>query len=252
MKVLIVEDELLAAQRLQLMIGQYDPSIRDIYCTESVGETVAWLRQHPAPDLILSDIQLSDGHSFDIFRRIAYKGPVVFTTAYDQYAMEAFRLFSIDYILKPVTADALAQAFHKYKEIVTPAIDYQQVLPRVQQVVADEGFKSRFLGRIGQRLQFVQAEDVSFFQADNKIVYLTDKQGVRYLIDYTLEKLEQLLNPKLFFRLNRRYIVRYSAIEYIKPHLNSRLKLEVKGAGREDEFIISRERVAEFRTWAEA
>jgi DNA-binding LytR/AlgR family response regulator len=251
MKVLIVEDELLAAKRLQLMIGQYDPAITDIQCTESVGETIAWLENNPAPDLILSDIQLSDGHSFEIFRRVAYKGPVVFTTAYDQYAMEAFRLFSIDYILKPVTAEALAKAFDKYKQIVTTYVDYQQVLPRVQQV-AGERYKTRFLGRIGQRLQFVNAEDVSFFQADNKIVYLTDKQGVRYLIDYTLEKLEQMLNPQLFFRLNRRYIVRYSAIEYIKPHLNSRLKLMIKGAGLQEEFIISRERVAEFRAWAEA
>jgi DNA-binding LytR/AlgR family response regulator len=251
MKVLIVEDELLAAKRLHLMIGQYDPAITDVQYTESVGETIAWLENNPAPDLILSDIQLSDGHSFEIFRRVAYKGPVVFTTAYDQYAMEAFRLFSIDYILKPVTAEALAKAFDKYKQIVTTYIDYQQVLPRVQQVVGDR-YKTRFLGRIGQRLQFVNAEDVSFFQADNKIVYLTDKQGVRFLIDYTLEKLEQMLNPQLFFRLNRRYIVRYSAIEYIKPHLNSRLKLMIKGAGSQDEFIISRERVAEFRAWAEA
>lgn len=251
MKLLIVEDELLAAERLQLMISQNHPEVTGMHCTESVQDTIAWLEQHPAPDLILSDIQLSDGHSFDVFRRIAYKGPVVFTTAYDQYAMEAFKLFSIDYILKPVTAGALANALDKYKQIVVPYIDYQQVLPRVQQAAAD-GYKSRFLGRIGQRLQFVDAEDVSFFQADNKIVYLTDKHGVRYLIDYTLEKLEQVLNPKLFFRLNRRYIVRYSAIEYIKPYLNSRLKIMVKGACMQDEFIISRERVAEFKAWAES
>ncbi|HVK48973.1 MAG TPA: LytTR family DNA-binding domain-containing protein [Pseudobacter sp.] len=250
MRILIVEDELLAAERLQLMIGQYDPSITNIHCTESVEETIAWLEQNQAPDLILSDIHLSDGHSFEIFRRISYKGPVVFTTAYDQYAMEAFRLFSIDYILKPVTAEALTKALNKYKEIMSPAIDYQQVLPKVQQA-ADDGYKRRFLGRIGQRLQFISVEDISFFQAENKIVYLTDKQGVRYLIDHTLEKLEQYLNPKLFFRLNRKYIVKDSAIEYIRPYLNSRLKLTVKGADSRDEFIISRERVSEFRAWAE-
>ena len=250
MRILIVEDELLAAERLQLMIGQYDPSITNIHCTESVGETIAWLEQNQAPDLILSDIHLSDGHSFEIFRRISYKGPVVFTTAYDQYAMEAFRLFSIDYILKPVTADALTKALNKYKEIMSPVIDYQQVLPKVQQA-ADDSYKRRFLGRIGQRLQFISVEDISFFQAENKIVYLTDKQGVRYLIDHTLEKLEQYLNPKLFFRLNRKYIVKDSAIEYIRPYLNSRLKLTVKGADSRDEFIISRERVSEFRAWAE-
>lgn len=251
MRILIIEDEIIAAKRLQLMIGQYDPAITDIHYTESVEETIIWLQQHASPDLILSDIQLSDGHSFEIFKRIDYRGPVVFTTAYDQYAMEAFRLFSIDYILKPVTAEALSAALYKYKQIVAPYIDYRHVLPRVQQV-ADDRYKTRFLGRIGQRLQFVPAENISFFQADNKIVYLTDDQGVRYLIDYTLEKLEQQLNPKLFFRLNRRYIVRYSAIEYIKPYMNSRLKLTLKGAQPQEDFIISRERVAEFRAWAES
>jgi len=251
MRILIVEDEIIAAKRLQLMIGQYDPAITDIHYTESVEETILWLQQHASPDLILSDIQLSDGHSFDLFKRIDYRGPVVFTTAYDQYAMEAFRLFSIDYILKPVTAEALSAALYKYKQIVAPYIDYRHVLPRVQQV-ADDRYKTRFLGRIGQRLQFVPADNISFFQADNKIVYLTDDQGVRYLIDYTLEKLEQQLNPKLFFRLNRRYIVRYSAIEYIKPYMNSRLKLMLKGAQPQEDFIISRERVAEFRAWAES
>ncbi|PZR28786.1 MAG: DNA-binding response regulator [Citrobacter freundii] len=251
MKVLIVEDELLAAQRLQLMIGQYDPGITDIHCSDSVQDTIAWLEEHPAPDLILSDIQLSDGHSFDIYRRMDYKGPVVFTTAYDQYAVEAFSHFSIDYILKPVTAEALAKALDKYKQIIAPQVDYQQLLLKVQQGPAEQ-FKTRFLGRIGQRLQFVDSDDISFFHADNKIVYLTDKQGTRYLIDFTLEKLEQLLNPRQFFRLNRRYIVRYSAIEFIKPHLNSRLKLTVKGAALQDEFIISRDRVAEFKAWAES
>ena len=251
MRLLIVEDEILAAKRLQLMIGQYDPAITDIHFTESVEETIVWLQQHAAPHLILSDIQLSDGHSFEIFKRIDYRGPVVFTTAYDQYAMEAFRLFSIDYILKPVTAEALSAALNKYKQIIAPQIDYQQVLPRVQQA-ADDQYKTRFLGRIGQRLQFVNTENISFFQADNKIVYLTDDQGVRYLIDYTLEKLEQQLNPRLFFRLNRRYIVRYTAIEYIKPYMNSRLKLSLRGAQSQEDFIISRERVAEFRAWAES
>lgn len=251
MKVLIVEDELLAAKRLQLMIGQYDPAITDIHCADSVQETIAWLEEHSAPDLILSDIQLSDGHSFDIYKRMEYKGPVVFTTAYDQYALEAFRHFSIDYILKPVTAEALAKAMDKYKQIIAPQVDYQQLLQKVQQGPMDR-YKTRFLGRIGQRLQFLRSDEISFFHADNKIVYLTDKQGLRFLIDFTLEKLEQLLDPKQFFRLNRRYIVSYSAIEYIKPHLNSRLKLTVRGAGIQDEFIISRDRVAEFREWAES
>lgn len=251
MRVIIIEDEIVAAQRLQLLLKQIDPSIEVAACLESIEESVLYLQQQPHPDLLLVDIQLSDGHSFEIFNKVSVKKPVIFTTAFDQYAMEAFKLFSIDYILKPVSADSLQKAILKYRAIADTfkAVDYAALLPAITNTPV---YKSRFLARVGQRLFFVDINDVAFFQADNKVVFLVDKEGNRYLVDYTMEKLEEVLDPKEFFRLNRKFIVKVTAIEQVKPYFNSRLKLTIKGSAISDELVISRERVADFRTWAEA
>lgn len=253
MKLMIVEDERLAVQRLQHLLKGYDPTIEVIATAESIEETVQFLKQPIKPDLLLLDIQLSDGLSFEIFKKVTYNGPVVFTTAYDQFAIDAFKLFSIDYIVKPVTAEALANALNKFRNIsnYTSRPDYSVLSAQLAAAVNNQ-YKNRFLAKVGQRLFFVDVKDIAFFQADNKIVYLIDKDGNRFVIDYTLEKLEALLDPKEFFRLNRRFIVKVSAIEHIKPFYNSRLKLSVKGASSSDEMIISRERVADFKAWAEA
>lgn len=253
MRVLIVEDEMLAAQRLQHLLREIDPAIEIVGVAESVEETIEVLQRQSAPDLLLMDIQLSDGHSFEIFKKIAIRKPVIFTTAYDQFALEAFKHFSIDYILKPITAAALRIALEKYKLMtskMTP--DYSALLSTLAGIQPVTDYKNRFLAKVGQRLFFVEVNDIAFFQAENKIVYLVDKEGNRFVIDYTLEKLEALLDPKLFFRLNRKFIVKVSAIDHIKPFYNNRLKLSVKGAPNNDEMIISRERVAEFKAWAEA
>lgn len=253
MKVLIVEDETLAAQRLQHLVKEYDPTIEIVGVAESVEETIEVVQKQPLPDLLLMDIQLSDGHSFEVFKRIDIRKPVIFTTAYDQFALEAFKHFSIDYILKPITAFALKSALDKYKlmsSYLSP--NYEGLLSAIASIQPANEYKNRFLAKVGQRLFFVEVNDVAFFQADNKIVYLVDKEGNRFVIDYTLEKLEAVLDQKLFFRLNRKFIVKVSAIDHIKPFYNNRLKLSVKGASSSDEMIISRERVAEFKAWAEA
>lgn len=253
MKVLIVEDETLAAQRLQHLVKEYDPTIEIVGVAESVEETIEVVQKQPLPDLLLMDIQLSDGHSFEVFKRIDIRKPVIFTTAYDQFALEAFKHFSIDYILKPITAIALKSALDKYKlmsSYLSP--NYEGLLSAIASIQPANEYKNRFLAKVGQRLFFVEVNDVAFFQADNKIVYLVDKEGNRFVIDYTLEKLEAVLDQKLFFRLNRKFIVKVSAIDHIKPFYNNRLKLSVKGASSSDEMIISRERVAEFKAWAEA
>jgi DNA-binding LytR/AlgR family response regulator len=250
MRILIVEDEKWAADRLQTLVQEYDPGIEVLARLESVEETVQWLRQRPAPDLMLLDIHLSDGHSFSIFSQVPYQKPVIFTTAFDQYALEAFRHFSLDYILKPVTLEALASAFNKYRnwhQAVRPA-NYSLLAPGL----TPRSYKKRFLGKVGQRTFFIDTASVSFFQADNKIVYLVDREGNRYVVDYTLEKLEALLDPACFFRLNRKYIVSCDAIQQVKPYFNGRLKLSVRGAQQQDELVISRERVGDFREWAEA
>jgi DNA-binding LytR/AlgR family response regulator len=250
MKIVIAEDEKLAAERLLTLIREYDSTIETGVCLESVEESVLYLKQHPAPDLLLLDIHLSDGHSFDILRQVNYTGPVIFTTAFDQYALDAFKMFSIDYILKPVSLEALAAAINKFRNLsasLMPA-DYRKFLP----AFSDKEYKKRFLGKVGQRLFFIDVADIAYFQADNKVVHLVDKEGNRYLVDYTLERLEEELDPQYFFRLNRRFIIHIDAILQVKPYFNSRLKLDIKGAGQSDDMVISRERVADFKAWAGA
>jgi DNA-binding LytR/AlgR family response regulator len=250
MRVVIVEDEKLATERLQTLLQEYDPSVEVMACLESIEETVQYLKQHAHPDLLLLDIHLSDGHSFEIFKQVAYNKPVIFTTAYDQYALDAFKMFSIDYILKPVSLEALATAMNKLKSLSVSfsATDLNRLLPEWQQ----SRYKKRFLGKVGQRLFFIDNNNVAYFQADNKIVHLVDKEGNRYIVDHTMEKLEEQLDPQFYFRLNRKFIVHIEAIQQVKPYFNSRLKLAVKGAGHTEDMVISRERVPQFKEWAEA
>jgi DNA-binding LytR/AlgR family response regulator len=250
MRVIIIEDERPATDRLQTLLTEYDPSIEVVACLESIEETVQYLKQHAHPDLLLLDIHLSDGHSFEIFKQVTYQKPVMFITAYDQYALNAFKMFSIDYILKPVSLEMLATALNKLKSLAGTfsAVDFNRLIPEWQ----PNPYKKRFLGKVGQRLFFIDTATIAFFQADNKIVYLVDKEGNRYVIEHTMEKLEEQLDPQYFFRLNRRFIVHIEAIQQVKPYFNNRLKLSVKGAGQSDDMVISRERVAGFKEWAQA
>lgn len=249
MKVVIVEDERLAAERLVTLLRQYDPSIEVLACLESIEETVRYLKEEAPPDLLFLDIHLSDGDSFEIFKQVNYQRPVIFTTAYDQYALEAFSIFSIGYILKPVTREALASALNKLRSLpggFSP--EFRQLTTRP----AETRYKKRFLGKVGQRLFFIPADQVAFFQADNKIVYLADKEGNRYVVEYTMDQLCTMLDPEQFFRLNRSFIVSIHAIRQVKPWYNSRLKLSLSGQQPGEEIVVSRDRVAKFRLWAEA
>lgn len=252
MDIVIIEDELLAAERLQLLIENYDASINIVACLESIEEAVQWLQTKPAPDLLLVDIHLSDGHSFEIFKKVNIQKPVIFTTAFDNYALDAFQLFSIDYILKPVTAEALAAAINKYKSITSnlAAINYSLLSDQVKENF-NTRYKNRFLAKVGQRSFFIRACDVAYFMADNKIVYLVDTDGNRFIINYTIEKLEPLLDPHDFFRLNRKIIVHCNAIDQVKPYFNNRLKILLKAVKTNEDMVVSRERVAAFKSWAD-
>ncbi len=252
MNILIVEDELLAAERLQLLLKQYDPAIKVLASLESIEESVQWLQTKPHPDLLLMDIQLSDGHSFEIFNQVKLSRPVIFTTAFDNYAINAFQHFGIDYILKPVTAEALASAIQKYKsmsKVFSPG-DYHVWANGLKDKFHSR-FKDRFLAKIGSRTFFIQTDEIAYFYADNKIVYLADREGNRFIINYTIEKLEPLLDPYYFFRINRKMIVHSKMIDLIKPYFNNRLKLSLRNLNLQDEIIISRERVAAFKKWAD-
>lgn len=249
-KIVIIEDEQLAAERLTMLLKQYDQTIEIVKHLYSVEESIQWLNTNSHPDLLFLDIQLADGFCFDIFKQVDYKKPIVFTTAYNEYALEAFQLCSIDYLLKPVTAEALAKAMQKFAQLQSNFVagNYDQL----SNLFESASFKSRFLAKAGQRMFFVETSEVQYFQADDKIVYLVDKDGNKLMVDYTLERLEGLLNPKEFFRLNRQYIARYSSIAQIKPYVNSRLKLLLRNGSKTEEVVLSRERVHEFKTWAEA
>lgn len=243
---------MLAAERLQSLIKNYDASINVVAVLESIEESVQWLQAKPQPDLLFVDIHLSDGHSFEIFKKVNLQKPVIFTTAFDNYALDAFHLFSIDYILKPVTAEALATAMNKYKSLAAmAAVNYSLLSDAVKENFGTR-YKNRFLAKVGQRSFFLQADEVAYFFADNKIVYLVDKEGNRFIINFTLEKLEPLLDPHDFFRINRKMIIHSKAIEQVKPYFNNRLKLSLKGVKADDDIIISRERVGDFKEWADA
>lgn len=252
MEVIIIEDEVLAAERLQILLKDYDPDVRIVACLENIEETIQWLQTKKHPDLIFLDIHLSDGHSFEIFKKVTVFTPIVFTTAYDAYALDAFRLHSIDYILKPVTADALAAAIQKFNRMAKMTPFNYSLLGDAGKTYVKAPFRERFLAKVGQRSFFVTATDVAYFVSDNKILYLVDREGNRALINFTLEKLEPLLDPREFFRINRSIIVHSTAIAQIKPYFNNRLKLILKNINPEEEIVVSRERVREFKDWAES
>lgn len=250
MNVIIVEDEKLATERLITLLKRYDETIEVTACLESVEDTVRYLKQHPHPDLMLLDISLSDGQSFEIFRQVSYNRPVIFTTAFDQYALDAFKVFSIDYILKPVTQESLAAAINKLRSL---SAGYAPVdFSRLSHPMIEQRFKKRFLGKVGQRLFFINADAIAFFRADDKIVYLADKEGNQFVVDHTLEQLADLLDPRQFFRINRSFIVSINAIQQVKPYYNSRLRVSVLGNGSSEDMVVSRDKVSEFKTWAEA
>lgn len=253
MNILIVEDEQLAAERLQILLREYDPAINIVACLQSVEDTVNWLNKKTHPDLLLMDIHLSDGHSFNIFKKATTQKPIIFTTAYENYAIDAFQHFSLDYILKPVSSEALAAALNKYKNLAASfaPVDYAGMMEQVKDTFS-AGYKNRFLAKVGQRLFFVKANEVAFFNADNKIVYLVDREGNRFVINITLEKLELLLDPRHFFRINRKIIVHADVIEQVKPAMNNRLKLLLKGIQTVEDITISREKIADFKLWADS
>ncbi len=253
MKMVIIEDEPLASERLQLLLKQYDATAQLSASLESVEESVQWFEGNPAPDLVFADIQLSDGSVFDFFSRVENKVPVIFTTAYDKYALEAFNLLSIGYLLKPVTLDALTAAINKLKllqaQTQPPAINYNELIKLIQQ--KPETYKSRFTGKLGNKLFFIETNNISMFRADNKIVSIVSSDSNHYIADYTLEQLEQMLDPGCWFRINRSMIVNIAGISQVKPYERNRLQVILKNITKSVAAIVSRERVADFRKWAE-
>jgi DNA-binding LytR/AlgR family response regulator len=254
MKVLLIEDEKPAADRLAYLLHQYEPSIEIAGREESIEDSVNWLKTKPQPDIIFLDIQLADGYSFEIFNRVAIHVPVIFTTAYDQYAMKAFQYFSVDYILKPVTAEALAKAMNKLSAMAATLPGnqvYLNIAEKFTSTLQQKKYKDRFLSKVGQRIYLISTSNVAWFEADNKIVYIIDTEGNKYVVDFTMEKLTQLLNPADFVRINRKYIICHNAVEHIKPYAGNRMQVCVAAGKKTDNIIVSRDRVTQLKQWVQ-
>lgn len=249
MRVIIIEDEELAAWGLLSKLPRVDPAIQVVATLDSVKSAVAWLENNAMPDLAFFDIQLADGLSFEIFDRVEVTCPVIFTTAYDAYALKAFKVNSVDYLLKPVSIEDLANAIAKLRRLRTaPAMD-TALIRQMMEAIRPNRHKNRFMVKIGDHMSSVDTQDIDFFFGENKNVWLRHQNGRKYVIDYTLDQLEDLLDPQHFFRLNRQYFTAIRAIKDTVAYSNSRLKVTLKDPLGTEDILISREKVEAFKGW---
>ncbi|RMF03959.1 MAG: DNA-binding response regulator [Bacteroidetes bacterium] len=248
MHILIIEDEPAAARRLRKLVEELQPQAQLLPIQESIEGSIALLEQKPKLDLILLDIHLADGASFEIFRHVQVETPVIFTTAYDQYAIDAFQVNAVDYLLKPIKREALAQAFTKLgtRQQQATSINYEQLARQLQPEQ-----EQRFLIRLGQQIKLLEVKDIAYAYTEQRITFFMTKAGRRYPIDYSLEKLEELLPERRFFRINRQFIVALDAIEEMLTYSKGRVKLILRPSCDQD-TIVSTERSPVFKKWLNA
>ncbi len=250
MKILLIEDEQPAAKRLASLLGEHCQEGSILGMLESVELAVKWLGDYPPPDLIFMDIQLADGLSFDIFKQVEVKSPIIFTTAFDQYTLAAFKVNSVDYLLKPIDPEELVLALQKFRKFYhkTEAYDPAGLEQLLQSVFKKERYKERFLVKAGQHFIQVPIGDIAYFFSEDGIAFAQCSNNKKHIIEYTLDQLDNLLDPGQFFRINRQVIVRPEAISKISSWFNSRLKLEM-APPCEANTVVSRERVNDFKKW---
>ncbi len=252
LNVLIIEDEEPAAKRLKRMLNEVDMDITVLDTLDSVSEAKKWFQANPMPDLIFSDIHLSDGLSFEIFKEVKNLCPIIFITAYNQYAIEAFKVNGIDYLLKPKTKEDLERALNKFNNLrqsnSAPAIDIPKLLQNYNQAVQGTDHKKRFLVRYGEHMKTINIEDTVYFYTEDKVNFICTKDGRRFVIDYNLDALETLLDPKVFFRINRQYIIAIYSITEMFTYSKSRVLIKLNPPAKH-ETIVSTERSADFKSW---
>ena len=261
LQAIIVEDEPLAARRLADMLARQTAVPIAVAATaESVAQAVQLLQSGPAPDVLFLDIHLADGLSFGIFEQVAVACPVIFTTAYDQYALQAFKVNSVDYLLKPIDADELAAALRKLRDRhpaqatppAAPAFDpalLTQLVQQMQLAPPASSYKTQFVVRVGEHLKVVPLDQIAYFFSLEKATFLQTVEGRKYVVDYTIDQLETLLDPRRFFRLNRAYLAQQSAIHDIIHYTNSRLQTVLKPLAPDTQVLVSREKVNVFKSW---
>jgi two-component system LytT family response regulator len=245
MKTLIIEDEAAAVRRLSKLILEIDSSIEIVDDLDSIENSLDWLHSNPIPDLIFMDIHLADGASFEIFNHFEISKPIIFTTAYNEYAIQAFKVNTIDYLLKPIKKPELEAAINKYRKLArSQTFDYKTL---AREMNRDE-YNKRFLIRFGQQIRVVEMRDCAYFYTQNKVTFLVTKKGKRYPIDYSLEKIEEMTDPHGFFRINRQFIINIEAINEMYAYSKSRVKIDLNPSCELD-TIVSTERSPHFKKW---
>jgi len=247
MNILIVEDEIFAFKKLKAMVEDILPDINFVAHAKSITEAVELIENNNKIDLAFFDIQLNDGLSFDIFDKVDVNFPVIFTTAYNEYALKAFKHNSIDYLLKPIEKQELQSAIEKYNKHWNKDISDKNVLNDVKDIIS-KGYKSRFSIKVGEHIKLINTDDILLFYSFNKGTYLKTNEGRDYLSDYSLENLIPILKPDTFFRINRKHIININAIKDILVYSNSRLKIKID-FDTEEELIVAREKVKTFKLW---
>ena len=257
MNILIVEDEQLAVKKLLKTLSEVEDNCTVVGITDSIQTTVQWLEQNPRPDLILMDIELADGESFEIFKLVDLRSPVVFTTSYDEYVLKAFKVNSIDYLLKPVQKEELSAALLKFRSIKktysseTSIDDTSQMgnlIRELQQRLQPKEYRKRFLVKLAQKLMSIDIGDISYFYSDNKLNFFKTKENKKFVVDYTMDELEEMLDPVRYFRISRSFFVSISCVDKIDEYFGNRLILALKPMV-DKEVTVSREKVTDFKKW---
>jgi two-component system, LytTR family, response regulator LytT len=257
MNILIVEDEELAVKKLKKTLMSVDDSATVVGETESIRSTVSWLQSNPSPDLILMDIELADGQSFEIFNHVDVKSPVIFITSYDEYALKAFKVNSVDYLLKPVQKEDLQAALEKLKEMkkiytkeqpVSSQVLIEDLVKELQQKLHVKDYRKRFLVKHGQKLVSVEVDDIAYFFSDGRLNFFKTNDNKKFVVDYTMDELNEMLDPEKYFRISRSFFISVNSVSQIHDYFGNRLLLHLKPES-EKEAIVSREKVTDFKTW---
>lgn len=256
MKVLIIEDEELAVKKLRKTLNAVDESAEVVGVADSIRSSVNWLQNNPSPDLILMDIELCDGQSFEIFDKVEVKSTVIFTTSYDEFALKAFKVNSVDYLLKPVQKDDLHVAIEKYKKLKTlykdanesPVFNIENLVKELQQKMQGKEYRKRFLVKQAQKLVSIETDQIAYFYSDGRLNFFKTFDNKKFVVDYTMDELEEMLDPEKYFRISRSFYVSINSVDQIHDYFGNRLMLYLKPQV-DKEALVSRERVSDFKRW---
>ncbi|AMS26062.1 hypothetical protein AEM51_02600 [Bacteroidetes bacterium UKL13-3] len=255
MNIVIIEDEAPALTRIQKLVREVDATINILATADSIESAVNLFNQYKNIELVLMDIELADGQSFEIFNRVEVLCPVIFTTAYDEFALKAFKVNSIDYLLKPIVIDDLRQAISKFNTFknIQSFPNYQHQLESILSTFTTKqtSYKNRFLIKVGTKMVSIAVDQIAYFHASEKLVYLYTQQGQKHIVDYSLDELSQLLEPTLFFQLNRQFVANIMSIQSVHTYYNGKLKVALIPTFSED-VTVSRERAADFKSWLDS